>query len=132
MQVVFDGTATPYGIEPFSLFGLIPLGICLIGRFVRHRGWSWMLLAIAAVALIGINGIRNGPVRPDEQPPESSRLDAKGSRIFIRLRSCINEAVRSVACARTIRDLHAAVLQFAHPVGGGNPLVGLAERLAGD
>jgi hypothetical protein len=59
VQVVFDGTATPYGIEPFSLLGLIPLGVCLSDRFVRQRGWSWMLLAIGLVALVGINGIVN-------------------------------------------------------------------------
>jgi hypothetical protein len=56
---VFDGTATPYGLEPFSLLGLIPLGICLFDRFVRQQGWSLMLLAIGLTALVGINGITN-------------------------------------------------------------------------
>jgi hypothetical protein len=59
VQVVFDGTGVPYGIEPFSLLGLIPLGICLFDRFVRQRGWSWMLFAIGTIALLGINGIVN-------------------------------------------------------------------------
>jgi len=59
VELVFDGTATPYGIEPFSLLGLIPLGICLFDRFVRQRAWSWMLLAIGLIALVGINGIVN-------------------------------------------------------------------------
>ena len=59
MQVVFDGTAVPYGIEPFSLIGLIPLGIFLFDRFIRRRRGSWMLLAIGLIALIGINGILN-------------------------------------------------------------------------
>ena len=59
MEAFFDGTATPYGIEPFSLLGLIPLGICLFDRFVRGRAWSWMLFAIGMIALVAINGIVN-------------------------------------------------------------------------
>lgn len=60
--MVFDGTATPYGIEPFSLLGLIPLGLFLFERFVRKQPFSLvsaMFLFIAFVALIGINGILN-------------------------------------------------------------------------
>jgi hypothetical protein len=59
VQTVFDGTLAPYGLEPFTLLGLIPLGICLYERFVRKRPLSKMLLFIAFVALIGINGILN-------------------------------------------------------------------------
>lgn len=59
MHLVFGGTARPYGIAPFSLLGLLPLGICLFERFARRLGWSWMLRAVGLVALIGINGLLN-------------------------------------------------------------------------
>lgn len=59
VQLVFDGTLAPYGVEPFSLLGLVPLGICLYGRFVRKQPLSKMLLFIAFVALVGVNSIMN-------------------------------------------------------------------------
>ena len=59
MVTVFDGTATPYGFEPWTLFGLIPLFIVLHQRFIRNQGWSKMLLFIAFVALVGVNALMN-------------------------------------------------------------------------
>jgi hypothetical protein len=50
---------------------------------------------------------------------------AAGRRAFAPCRQ------RSVAGPRTIGDLHASVLQFAHPIGGGDALVGLAKGMGG-
>ncbi|MGL5837466.1 MAG: hypothetical protein ACRCY3_03090 [Sphingorhabdus sp.] len=59
MQTMFDGTAVPYGIEPFSLTGLVALGLWAYERFVRKERGSYMLLFMASFLLIGVNAIKN-------------------------------------------------------------------------
>lgn len=72
MVTVFDGTITPYGFEPWTLFGLIPLAIVLHQRFIRNQSWSKMLLFIAFVALVGINAILNWDIYRIRQMVASS------------------------------------------------------------
>jgi hypothetical protein len=81
MQTVFDGTLAPYGFEPFTLLGLIPLGICLYERFVRKRPWSYMFLFIAFVALVGINGILNWDIWRIRQMVASGAMSGGGVQV---------------------------------------------------
>ena len=58
MQLVFDGTAQPYGLTPESVLTLIPLAWWAYERFVRRKQSTWLLPVVSIALFSLINGIR--------------------------------------------------------------------------
>lgn len=58
MQLVFDGTAQPYGLAPESVLTLLPLAWWAYEKFVLRKRSTWLLPVISLALFSSINGIR--------------------------------------------------------------------------
>jgi len=58
MQLVFDGSAQPYGLAPESVLTLLPLAWWAYEKFIRHKRSTWLLPVVSLALFSLINGIR--------------------------------------------------------------------------